>query len=600
MTPLFSQLHRLADQYRDHIAYRDDQRQLSYGEWLERAARQAEVLLKLGITPGSRLVFYSDDPLMIVVGYAACFQIGAVCVPIDAQAPVSRVIEVAADCDAAGYFVSANKLAALRSVVPADKPILCPAWEEEAEQVHGQSGSEADAALLPDVGQLSEVEPAIIFYTSGSTGRPKGVMIPQQSVLIFMQWGREEFRTGPHDVFFCHASMHFDMSLFALFVSVAGGSVCVLPSPQSRTNPAYLLRMIKQNKVNILHLVPSAMNLILQSCDTEIQVDSVRAVIFSGEPLPSKLLPGIRRLLPGARIVNIYGSTETNDAFLYEVPPDHDSSQPVPIGRPFPHVTALVLDQQQQPCAEGEAGELYICSATSMSSYVGIEPSETFISVQGYDGWYYPTRDLVKVENGLYHYVGRKDNMVKLNGLRVDLGQVERVLISHPAVREAAVVVRRQGERQLLVAVLVTDQQDRDTLSGIALRAYCAEHLPKQSIPSRYLIRFEPLPKTSTGKVDRAAIREELSAAPAFSIGKTELKQYMVTRFLPGESVESLPDDYHLIENGVIDSLGLVGIAVYLEERLGVEIGEEEITPEHFASIERIIYFLKRKGWYAA
>lgn len=593
--PLFSQLQRLAEENGERIAFRDEHQQLSYRTWMEQGARLATDLAAGGMGSGSKLLFYSDDPLQMLIGYAACFQLGAVCVPLDPHAALRRVREIAVDCRADGMLVSPSKRAVLQQH-SFPWPIFCVEGEETT--VHAPEGRMRRAAAASAQEEPRLHDAAFIFYTSGSTGKPKGAIIPQNSVRVFMEWGKEAFQTGPQDVFLCHAPLHFDMSLFALFVAAAGGSMCVLPATRLRTNPTYLIGLIKRNNVSVLHLVPSAVNLLLQSCSDDERLEGVKAAIFSGEPLPGKLLPGIRRLLPGARIVNVYGSTETNDALLYELPAEHPVTRPVPIGRPLPHVTALVLDPRGKPCAEGETGELFIRSETAMSGYIGVNPRETFTQVEGYAGSFFPTRDLVKVEHGLYHYVGRKDNLIKLNGQRVDLGWVERVLLNHPDVREAAVIVRQHRQRKQLVAVLSAAQPPARELSTLALRAYCAAHLSRPAIPSRYIIRAEPLPKTSTGKIDRRAIAAELAQAPDLPISKQELKQFIVTRFLPGEHAESLPDDYHLLENGVVDSLGLLGVVVYLEERLGVEIAEEEMTPDDFASVERIVSFLKRKGWW--
>ncbi|MBO8162789.1 MAG: AMP-binding protein [Brevibacillus sp.] len=597
MSSLFAQLKLLACRYRDRVAYRDDRRELTFGEWMERAEQWADHFTKGGISKGSRLLFYCDDPLAMAIAYAACFRIGAVCVPVDPESSLDRVKELAEHCAASGFFISKGKQRAIQSLAAGH-----PIFVGDVEGIRSAAGilDTGTAAFFKEGGleQPDFSDHAFIFYTSGSTGRPKGAIISHRSVLAFMKWGAAELAVCPEDAFFCYAPLHFDMSLMDLFVSVAGGAACVFPHPRLRTNPAYLRDAIHTGKVTVLHMVPSAMNLLLQAVGEE-RLEGLRMAIFAGEPFPVKLLPAIRASLPGARIINIYGSTETNDAFWHEVKPEEDISKPVPIGRPLAHVMPLVLNEEGKLCGEGETGELYISSATSMSGYVGVDPKETFVRVDGYEGWFYPTRDLVRVENGLYYFVGRKDNMIKLNGQRVNTGDVENVLLSHPAVREAVVITSEQEARLRLAAVIHVDDREGAPLSGLALRTYCAQRLPRAAIPTRFVLNDQPLPKTSTGKVDRQAVTRKWGRITASPIGMEELKQFLIARFLPGEHVESLPDDYDLIENGVIDSLGIVGIVVFLEERLGVEINEAEISLEEFRSVTRMMRFLQRKGWWA-
>jgi acyl-coenzyme A synthetase/AMP-(fatty) acid ligase len=236
----------------------------------------------------------------------------------------------------------------------------------------------------------------------------------------------------------------------------------------------------------------------------------VRHVMFTGDAMPADLLGRVRRLFPRAALHNIYGCTETNDSFVHRVDalPGHDA--PVPIGRPIAGVTAAVLDGDGLPLAGPGTGELVVRTPFQAGGYLDRRLDEgRFVPAPAGmpAGRYYRTGDLVRRDAaGLLTLVGRADFQVKVRGVRVNTEEVEAVLTQHEEVLEAAVAALpdRVAGHRLYALIRRTPYA---AVNSLGLRQHCAARLPRAAIPGRIEIVDEPLPRTSTGKLDRKQIR---------------------------------------------------------------------------------------------
>ncbi|MGH3659784.1 MAG: AMP-binding protein, partial [Micromonosporaceae bacterium] len=364
---------------------------------LDRAANGfANGLVKLGVRPGDRVVLWSDKSTDVVVAMQAVLRLGAAYVPVDRSSPVRRVAKIAADCAAAAVCTDADRLDAARaalaglSVVDLGEP------------------STGDVTA-PVNRQVSDDDLAYVLYTSGSTGAPKGVCISHRNALAFVRWAVEELQVRPYDRLANHASLAFDLSVLDLYAAFAtGASVHLLPAELGYA-PQLLVRFVRDEGITLWYSVPSALILMIRDGGLldEPAPEHLRAICFAGEPFPIGGVRALRRWT-SARLLNLYGPTETNVCTFHEVSPaDLERDCPVPIGSACSGDTVWAHRPGGTVAGPGEEGELVADGPTVMRGYWGQPP---------HHGPYH-TGDIVRVrEDGSFDYVGRRDHTVKVRG----------------------------------------------------------------------------------------------------------------------------------------------------------------------------------------
>jgi clorobiocin biosynthesis protein CloN4 len=438
----------------------------------------ARRLATAGVRRGDRVVIWSEKSARVVVAMQAVLRLGAVYVPADATVPAYRVTLMADDCQATVVCTTAQRIPELAAtLVDLDAPLA-----------HGEPVAHVESA---------DDDPAYILYTSGSTGTPKGVCISHRNAEAFVDWAVTELAAGPTDRFANHASFGFDLSVLDLYAAFAvGASVHLIPAELAYA-PDQLVKLLHERQITVWYSVPSALILMIRSGGllADPAPAALRAVLFAGEPFP---IAHVRRLAAwtDARLLNLYGPTETNVCTFHEVgPADLERDQPVPIGRACSGDRVWV----ENPSGAGEQGELVVDGPTVMLGYWGQPPQQGV----------YRTGDIVRVlADGGFDYVGRVDHMVKVRGHRIELGEIEAVIASHSDVDDVAVVVEGTGELARLTAVIVP-VAGRDP-GLISLKRHCAHRLPKYMIVDEIRM-VDALPRTPNGKVDRSRLAENRS-----------------------------------------------------------------------------------------
>jgi amino acid adenylation domain-containing protein len=356
-----------------------------------------------------------------------------------------------------------------------------------------------------DVAPSSSGDLAYILYTSGSTGAPKGVMLTLGNAMSFIDWCSETFEPTTSDRFSSHAPFHFDLSILDIYVPVKHGATLVLISEEVGKNPFQLASLIAEEKISSWYSTPSVLNLLTQYGKLD-QHDytSLRRVIFAGEVFPVKHLRELKRFLPSPRYYNLYGPTETNVCTFHEIrgPIEDERARPFPIGKACSHYQIKVVDERGQDVTPGKEGELYASGLGVMRGYWNLneQTASTFLEDSSGRRWY-KTGDIVFVnENGDFVFVGRRDRMVKRRGYRVELGEIEVGLYSHPSVAEAAVVALSDPDEGVRIRAFLSFRGETPP-SIVDMKSFCADKLPAYMIPDLFTFR-EFLPKTSTDKID--------------------------------------------------------------------------------------------------
>lgn len=456
---------------------------MTYGELDREANALVSVLAARGVGPGDRVALWLPKSTRAVAIMQAVLRLGAAYVPIDPLGPITRTVRVVEDCAPRVVVTSAEYATKLRH--------------------HGISGAMPyperlkGSDSLPDPGG-DPGDLAYILYTSGSTGVPKGVCLSHRNALAFVDWAVAEIGACQADRFANHAPFHFDLSVLDLYAAFrVGASVHLIPAEMSFT-PAHLVGYLRQRKITVWYSVPSALILMMRDggmIDVPPGDFSLRVLLYAGEPFPIKYLRSLRSHLP-VRIINLYGPTETNVCAFYEVtsiPADQVHS--VPIGRACSGDRIWAERSDGTLAGSGEEGELVVDGPTVMLGYWG-QPRQ--------DGRPYRTGDRVTLlENGDYHYLGRRDGMVKVRGYRVEVGEIEAALHAHPGVADAAVLVSGVGIDAKIVAYIVLVGDVAPNI--LELKRCCAEVLPRHMIID--VVRYvADLPRNANGKLDRRSL----------------------------------------------------------------------------------------------
>ncbi|QKV91479.1 AMP-binding protein [Streptomyces sp. NA02950] len=359
----------------------------------------------------------------------------------------------------------------------------------------------------------------LLLTTSGSTGIPKIVPLGREALGRFTDWAMGTFGLGPGTTVLNYAPLNFDLCLLDIWATLRGGGRVVPVAPDLATNPHQLERLLRRTRPQVVQAVPMFFRLLVQAASGGDPVPGVRHVLLTGEHTPRGLRAQLAPLFPEAVFHNVYGCTETNDSLVHSFPAAEAAErETLPLGRPLPGVTVQLRDGERTVEGPG-TGELMVTTPFQSTGYLGAAGTEDrFVPVATDTGervWY-RTGDLVRRgTDGELTLVGRNDFQVKVAGVRVNLEQIETVILSHPKVLDAVVVPLPDPLAGTRLCAVVRTAPDSD-LTSLRLLGHCSAGLARAALPTFRLTR-EPLPTGPTGKADRARIKEELLKDPALT-----------------------------------------------------------------------------------
>jgi amino acid adenylation domain-containing protein len=513
-------LTRSAALYPEKLAVWARGRSLTYRELEERSNQLAHLLRDRGVKKGDRVGLFFPKCVESLVCMFGVLKAGGVYVPLDPQAPPDRIGYIIGNCGIRVLLTNREKRHLLDHAV-LEALDFCVMTDASGANGSGQTVvpwallAEHPEASAPAV-TLTETDLAYILYTSGSTGRPKGVLLSHQNALTFVEWCAAEFNLTSEDRLSNHAPLHFDLSVFDVYNTIEAGATVYLVTEDLALFPSALAKFIEEHAITVWYSVPSALTLLLLHGNLDPgKITQLRTILFAGEVFPMKYLRQLAELLPKVELYNLYGPTETNVCTYYKV--DRTSLgeiEKLPIGIACGNTEVFAVnDKDQIVTRAGETGELYVRGPSVTYGYWGDQEKTRQMVVPNrfqshFEEKIYRTGDLVSLgEDGNYHFLGRRDSMIKSRGYRIELGEIESALLSHPGVREAAAVAIPDeivGNRiKAVIAAHVAE-----SLKAGELQHYCAARIPKYMIPEHIEFR-ESLPKTSTGKIDRMQLARD-------------------------------------------------------------------------------------------
>lgn len=500
------------------IEYKD--KKISYDALDSMANRLTNLLIVNQLSKGSIVALFLDDKIGIIASIIGILRAGCVFVPLEPESPEERVRKIIADVSPDCFIVEAkfnHLVTKINSDNKKTSKIIHLGENSDCNKFDGNVISISQSLTnFNTERQFVSVAPddmCYIYYTSGSTGTPKGIAGRLKGVSHFIKWEIQSFNIAPGWRFSQLTMPTFDAFLRDVFVPLCvGGTICIPPNKSTIISSTLLIDWIDSKKINLIHCVPSLFGVLASGDLNSQRLNSLKYILMAGESIPvSDVKKWIEVYDTRIKLINLYGATETTMVkFYYEIQKSDIDRDFIPIGKPIKGAEAMVLDEYDNLCPYGVFGELYISTPYQTLGYYNNPglTKEVFVKnplSENLNDVIYKTGDLARVLNdGNYQFGGRKDNQVKIRGIRVELEEIENQLRNHNLVKSAVVLFKEDelGENRL-VAYVVPKQETALTVND--LRHFIQEQLPDYMMP-RAFVMLENLPLTSNGKVDRLAL----------------------------------------------------------------------------------------------
>ncbi|ASF07003.1 hypothetical protein CEQ30_06245 [Nocardia brasiliensis] len=461
------------DQAKEATAWLDSAGQpLTYQDLIERSGQLARRLTDAGAGPGRRVALFLERGADMAVAMLGALRAGAAFVPLGLQEPAPRLALILADCAPAVTLVHDATADRFR--------------QHRVRTLHiaGNGDGEPADAGTPD-------DPAYVVYTSGSSGTPKGVVVEHRNLTPHLAWLAERLPLGPGDRLLQVAPYTFDASLTDFFWPLGAGAAVISLAEGEHLDPLAIATALVEHEITAVRLPPAILSLLLGEPEFR-KATGLRYLISGGDRLPTSVARRITEILPGVRLFNRYGPTEAAVAVTYhEFDAGTDDGPEVPIGRGITGAELRIAPDE----------ELLIGGTCVARGYLGDAAltAQRFVRLPN-RGRVFRSGDRVRMTAaGVLEFLGRNDDQVQINGLRVEIGEVQFALRAHPGVADCVIL----PQDQTLTAYVVPAANRRPAEE---IQDYLRDRLPGHMVPTAITF-VDRLPMTDRGKVDLAALR---------------------------------------------------------------------------------------------
>lgn len=485
----------MAKKYPDNIAVKFEEESITYKELNYRANSLARTLRKLGLKRQEIVTVIMYKSINTVISTLAILKAGGAYLPIDPDFPSDRKKFMISDCNSK-ILLTEN---ALKDKNPFDGNVICL----DDEDVFCENKDN-----LENINEPSDL--LYIIYTSGSTGNPKGVMLEHRNVVRLLFNSKFEYDFNESDIWTMFHSYCFDFSVWEMYGALLYGGKLVIISKETSKDLNKFVKLLRKEKVTVLNQTPAMFyNVINEELLYEDSSLDIRYVIFGGEALnPSKLKP-FKDKYPNCKLINMYGITETTVHVTFKELTDEDIKiGKSNIGKPIPTLKTYIMDKNLNLLPVGIPGEICVSGSGVARGYLNqVELTNKKFVVNPYNvnERLYRSGDLGRFyAKGDIEYLGRIDNQVKVRGFRVEIGEIERNILSFDGIEDTVVVPRKdENEKSYLVAYIVCEKE----INIQELKLHLQDFMPVYMVPS-YFVVMDKLPLTVNGKINRKELPE--------------------------------------------------------------------------------------------
>lgn len=571
------------------VALSANQEHVTYGELARRADCVASFLRSRGVGPETRVGICLEHPPDMVVAILAVLKAGGAYVPLEPKSPSTRLEFILQDSGASLLLTSRT----LAPVLPRFTGIVTL-----EDGLNAQIDDDDGPVGAPRCENL-----AYIIYTSGSTGRPKGVAVQHQSIVNNLLARQRMWGMTPADRVLQSYSFTFDPSAWATFWPLSAGACIVFPLLDGALDSVALARLMAQQRITVYGAAPS-LHSILADEPVFRDCDSLRYIFSGGESLDGQLQSLLHHHLR-ADVYNVYGPTEATIDCTSWLCPRVNEPGPMPIGRPIANTRIYVVNRHLEINPEGTPGEICIGGIGLARGYVN-DPALTaekfipdpFSTTPG--ARMYRTGDIGRgLSGGVFEFIGRADDQVKVRGFRIELAEIERNVICHEAVREAAVVVRRASPADTRIIAYIAPDESAGGAAPTELAEFLGGRLPKYMIPDIF-VSLPTLPRTANGKINRNALpaaEETLKNAQRGGRPPRDILESEIAKMIEGVlGLEQMGIDEDIFELGC-NSLLIARIASRLSNAYHIDLPVQHIFKDPtVAGIAALVGAYQREG----
>ncbi|MCR5837206.1 MAG: non-ribosomal peptide synthetase [Lachnospiraceae bacterium] len=519
------------------------------------------------------IAVYVEKSFNMIISIMGILKSGNAYLPLDITYPQDRIEYMISDANVAKIICSSKTRDQLKH---SEKIVLIDELLTESAETINDTSEDA-------INNASDSDLAYILYTSGSTGKPKGVEIEHNSIMNTIQWRIKYYGLSSEDKVLQIPSISFDSSVEDIFSTLLSGGTLVMYSEDKKLDVKYLAKQIKEKSVTHFLTVPSFYTVLLEALSDDTQM---RFVVIAGESFTSELVKKHYKKLESVGLYNEYGPTENSVcSTVYRLNSDEDN---VYIGNMIDNVD-YIIDEKD----EDGIGELWLTGKGLARGYHDDSQltEERFVIKEG--NRYYKTGDLVKEsENGVLQFCGRKDQQIKLNGMRFDLNEIDNYIQKDSSIIDSKTAIT--DNKQIVTFLKSADIQNSDEI-----RSRLEDHIPKQFIPVK-IYQVEEFLKLPNGKVDINRMideQENIVVNSAINFGETsdesneddiyaKIRELINSEF--GSQLTEKDNEQDLMESGVLTSIRLIKLMVALEETFECEIDFDDFTNYKQVSIVKL------------
>lgn len=552
------------------LEFNDDQ--ITYQELNERANQLGHYLVSRGVKEESVVGLMLERSFDMIIAMVGILKAGGTYLPLDGTHPKERVTHILNESSARLLLTEPKNVDVYKKYIDI--------MEMGDEQIHHMPNEN-----LPIKEAFLNI--VYIIYTSGSTGKPKGVMVSHQGLVNLITSMQQQLEIGEEEKILQFSTISFDASVEQIWMALCSGSVLVLINKQTIADNNEFNSYISEKRITYLHATPSY----LESIELH-KPNSLKRIIAAGEECGVQLA---NRLSKEYKFYNKYGLTETTvTSTLDQVTENEINKQRVTIGKPIKNTWLYILDDQLKLVPKGVKGELFISGEGLAKGYINDQKltKEKFIDNPFVEGRkMYATGDYAKWRpDGNIEFVGRYDDLVKINGFRIGLQEIANQLSTHEDIREAVVLKRKKNGDNFLVAYYVSSKK----LEPTVLRGYLKEILPDYMVPAFY-ISLEKMPWTSNGKLDKstlASIEIGETINHTLPINETQKSLVEIWSDILAVEVKNIGIDTNFYDLGG-NSLKLIRMTNKVEKHFNISIPLAKMF--EFPTISGIASFLDKK-----
>ena len=487
----------------NNIAIETADTAITYKELILRVNKLSNYLLRLNLSENSNICIFTTRTIDTIVGILSILKINCTYVPIDPEYPIDRIL----------YMIQTSQINYILSedMCLFDKISNINTLNKIAINFLNYKNEDVVFDKKYDYTNSSNL---YVIFTSGSTGRPKGVTISHKNMmnLMLFEKNKTNLLENTNNKILQFATMSFDVSYQEIYSALLFGNTLVLIDEASRKDMNKLSKYIFDKGINTLFIPPAYLKLLVEDKHIiSLLISCVKNIITAGEALV--ITEGMKDLLnAGIQIHNHYGPAETHVATTFVVNKNNITTCP-PIGKPISNANIHILDKALKLCPIGVIGQIAISGDCVGNGYLNNATltNEKFIINTYNNKKMYLTGDLGYFDNfGNVHYIGRSDFQVKINGFRVELEEINQVLLKHPDVKSSVTIIHNENDKKYIITYYV----EKNATKEEDLIKYLKTALPFYMLPKK-LIKVESLPINSNGKIDKTKL-------PAFSLSNTE------------------------------------------------------------------------------